>query len=239
MVVSGTPACTAATPQLWRRPRGHAWGPAIPAWCMRSATWWWAAWRLMVHSAAAEPRALACARRMRWHQVDGIHQLFGHRNGSPVLFAALQRGKPDLSRLEVDVAPAQRERFAHAATGHRERSGERLHRRLWVCADRAEEARALDGGEVLATAGVDEGGFRCVGGRHWASTRVDVASCRDQSWRCVSTNRRSSAEHSGCSSTKLCSVSSICNRASPSPCTATMRTLAPLLAKPSRICSMT
>ena len=39
MVGSGTPAVTAATPKLWRRPRGWAWGPVMPARCMSSRTW--------------------------------------------------------------------------------------------------------------------------------------------------------------------------------------------------------
>ena len=36
----------AATPKLWRRPRGWAWGPVMPARCMSSRTWRVAVWRV-------------------------------------------------------------------------------------------------------------------------------------------------------------------------------------------------
>ena len=73
---------------------------------------------------------------------------------------ALERGDPNLGRLEVDVAGTQRQRLAHPAPGHRKGPGERLHGGLGMSANRDEEALAPLGREVLPPAGVDQGDFR-------------------------------------------------------------------------------
>ena len=70
--------------------------------------------------------------------------------------AALQRRNPDFVRLEVDLAGADPERFAHPAPGQRQRSGKRLDGRFGAAPDRGEEAGALFGREVLPAAVVDQ-----------------------------------------------------------------------------------
>ena len=63
-------------------------------------------------------------------EVEGSDEVLGHRDGSPVLCAPLQGPDPQLRGLEVDVAGADRERFAHAAAGQRKCARECLHRRF-------------------------------------------------------------------------------------------------------------
>ena len=70
------------------------------------------------------------------HQLKGVHEVLGHRNGPPVLRAPLQRRDPQLARLEIDVARADPERFGDATSGHREGPGEGLHGRFRVGPDR-------------------------------------------------------------------------------------------------------
>ena len=61
----------------------------------------------------------------------------GNRNGPPGGSTALQRGDPELVRLEVDVAGPDRERLAHPAPGQREG----LDRGLRMGPGRGQEAR--------------------------------------------------------------------------------------------------
>ena len=96
------------------------------------------------------------------HELKGVHQVLGHRNGPPVVLAALQGRDPDLPRLEVDVARADPERLGDPAPGHREGPREGLDRGLRMRARRGEEALALGGGQVLPPARVDQG-ERAVG----------------------------------------------------------------------------
>ena len=157
MVGSGTPAVTAATPKLCRRPRGHACGPSMPAVRMDRA-------HLPVRGLPGDgPQGASRAPRARleasqaMHELKGVHQVLGHRNRPPVLCAALQGRDPKLSRLEVGVTRADPEHLGHPAPGRRERPGEGLHRGLRVRPGRGEEALALGGGEIFPAARVDQG----------------------------------------------------------------------------------
>ena len=75
-------------------------------------------------------------------ELKRVRQVLGDRNG-PVGPPALERRGPDLVRLEVDVARAYRERFAHPAPGQREGLRESLNRGLRIRPDRGEEALAI------------------------------------------------------------------------------------------------
>ena len=91
------------------------------------------------------------------HELKGVDQILGNRNGAPVVPPALEGRNPELVRLEVDVRGADPERLGNPAPGHRECVGEGLDGRLRVRAHRGEEALALGGGEILPAARVDEG----------------------------------------------------------------------------------
>ena len=73
-----------------------------------------------------------------------------------MLAASFQRGDPDLGRVEVHVARADAERFAHAASGECEGARERLHGGFRVGPDRGEESLALVGRQIFPAVLVDE-----------------------------------------------------------------------------------
>ena len=168
-VGSGTPAVTAATPWLWRRPRGQALGAGDAGAAHELA-------HLTVRGLAGDrPQEPVPAPGARLgashtvHEVEGLDQVLRHRNGPPGGAAALECRDSQLGGLEVDIAGAQRQRFAHAAAGKRERTYERLHGRLRVSGDGVEESRTLRSGEVLPPPRVDQrhvdGGGHCLGRR--------------------------------------------------------------------------
>ena len=71
----------------------------------------------------------------------------GNRNGPPGGSTALQRGDPELVRLEVDVAGPDRERLAHPAPGQREGLDRGLRVRVRAA---ARNRLALGRGQVLS-----------------------------------------------------------------------------------------
>ena len=99
-------------------------------------------------------------------EVQRVDEVRGDRDHSPVLPPPLERGDPDLIRLEVDVARAQCEGFADPTAGERERARERLDGGLRVGADRGEEAIPFVAGEVLPSFGADELAGAGVQGAH-------------------------------------------------------------------------
>ena len=101
-------------------------------------------------------QGLGAAQRVDESQL--AHELRGHRDGAPVFVPALQGGDPDLGDVEVHVAGAQREGFGDTASGVGKHEREGLHFGPCVGAGRDEETLALLGGQVFATAGVEEGG---------------------------------------------------------------------------------
>ena len=116
-----------------------------------------AVWRVMGQSGRFAHRPLPWSRPQPMHELERVHQVLGHRNGLPVVLAALQRRDPQLPRLEVHVARADPERLGDPAPGHREGSGEGLDDGFRMRARHGEEALALFRGQVLPAARVDEG----------------------------------------------------------------------------------
>ena len=96
------------------------------------------------------------------HELEGVHEVLGDRNGPPVVRPALQVRDSEFARLEVDIARADPERLGHPAPGHREGARQGLDARSRVRAGRGEEALALRPGEIFPAACVDQG-ERAVG----------------------------------------------------------------------------
>ena len=141
------------------------------------------------------------------HELGRAPEILGDGNGSPVLSAAFERGEPDLGRVEVDIAGADREGFVHATTGERERARERLHGGFGVGTDCGEESLALLAGQILSAASVDER-LGVAGGVHariasrirassFSSTTIPIRSA-SSSWGSNAASKSGSAS-SACS----------------------------------------